>query len=154
MCWFIFAFVYLVLNIVVLLNKRIEPVLYLVLRPSRYLLANLWPFTSKLTVELNQSTILLITPFFLFNFRIKLIDETLSDLLTSFCAQSFRQDLPIFSNFLNEPLYGLVFFRWPYFSIYTQLGESSVSVQALVLVAVVHQRSNGWPFLGVLFIKP
>ena len=74
-------------------------------------------------------------------------------MFAGFSADHFRKKLPIFSNFFDHFTNGFVFFGRPDFSVDSKLGESSVAMEALVLIAISHESGDGGPFFGVFLIK-
>lgn len=75
-----------ILDVIVFLNKRVKSILYLIFRSSRKILTYLWPLSSNLWKKLDDFTIFFIRPIFLFNFRIQLIDKSLSNLFACLCS--------------------------------------------------------------------
>lgn len=146
-------FNWLAFNVVVFLYVWVESVLYFVLRPSWNFLAYLRPLAAYLYIELNYLAILLIWPVFPLYLWVQLVYKPLSDLFTTLSADYLWQQFPVFSYFFYHLPNRFVLLHWPYFSIYSQLGKSSVPMQALILVSISHQGCNICPLLGVFFVK-
>jgi len=79
-----------VLDVVVLLDVRVESVLDLVLGPTWELFADLWPFASNLHIQLYYFYILLGAPLLSLYSWVKLVYEPLSDLLACFGTDHLR----------------------------------------------------------------
>ena len=71
----------------------------------------------------------------------------------SFSADHFGKQFPIFTNFLDHFSNGFILFRRPYFSVDSELGESSVSMETLVLIAVSHKGGDTCPLFGVFLMQ-
>lgn len=78
-------------DFVVLLDEGVEPVLDLVLRSSRQMLADFRPFAANIAVKLQNLSIFFFSPFFLFDLGVKLVDEPFPDLLAIFGTEHLRK---------------------------------------------------------------
>lgn len=137
----------------IFLDKGVKPVFYFVLRSTGEILADFRPFASYLTVKLKDFLVLLFRPLFFFDSGVQLVDESLPDLLSIFWAQHLREQFPVFSILFNQFADSLVFLRWPNLMTFTLLGESPISMQALVLISLVHVWSYLCPFFRVSLIE-
>lgn len=142
-----------VLDVVVFLNVWVKSVLYFVLWSTRQLFTDLRPLAANFCVQLDYLSVLLIRPVFTLYFRVQLVDEPFSDLFPSFGTDHFRQQLPVLTHFLYHFFYGLIFLRRPYFSIYSKLGQTSISMKALVFVTISHHGCNICPLFRVFIIQ-
>ena len=140
-------------DIIVFLNERIKSVLNFILRSSWDSFTDFWPLATKLCIELNQLAILFVGPFFIFYSGVKFVNESLSYLLPCFCAKRLGKDLPVFANFFHESHDGFVLMRWPNFFVSSCLGKSTISMETLVFISVIHESSYGAPFLGMFLVK-
>ncbi len=142
-----------VFYVVVFLNVRIKPVLYFVLWSSWKLFTNFRPFASNLCIQLDDFSVLFVRPIFALDFRVKLVNETLSDLFSGLGADHFGKEFPIFSNFFDHLSNGLILFRRPYFSIDSELGKPSITMKTLVFVTISHKCGDTGPLFRVFLIQ-
>ena len=147
------AIKFLELDVIVLLNERIETIFDFVFRSSWKVFADLWPLATNFAIKLQNLPILFLSPIVFFDLRIKLVDKSLSDLLSILGAHNLWQKFPVFPILLNQFFDGLVFFRWPYLVSFAKLTQTSIPVQTLVLISISHERGNFRPFLGILLVK-
>ena len=76
------AIKFLELDIIVLLNERIETIFYFVFRSSWEVFTDLRPLAANFAIQLQNLPILFLSPIVFFDLWIKLVDKSLSDLLS------------------------------------------------------------------------
>jgi hypothetical protein len=144
---------FFVADVVVLLNEGVESILDLVFGTAREVLADFRPLAANFAKELQDLSVFLFVPIFLFDAGIELVDEPFADLLAILGAHHLGEQFPVLAVFFNEFADSFVFFRGPYFVVFAELRQPSVSVQALVLVTVSHQRGNFCPFFRIVLVQ-
>lgn len=106
-----------IFDIVVLLNVRVESVLYFVLRTAWNLFTDFRPFTTDLGIQLNDLSILFIWPLLTLYLRIEFINKSFPDLFSSLRSDHLRKKFPILPHFFYEFFYGFILLSWPDFPV-------------------------------------
>lgn len=142
-----------IFDIIIFLNIWVESIFYFIFWPSWKLLTDFRPFASYFCVKFYDFPILFISPIIPFNFRIELVDKSLSDLFSCFSSDHLWKKLPILSNFFYHLSNRLIFLGGPYLSIDTKLGQTTIPVKTLILISITHESSNICPFFWVSFVQ-
>lgn len=142
-----------IFNVIIFLNVRIKSVFNLILWSAWKFFADFGPFATNFCVKFYDFPILLVSPIIPFNFRIKLVDKSLSDLFSCFSSDHLRKKFPILSNFFYHFSNRFILLGGPYLSVNTKLGQTTISVKALILISVTHESSYTGPFLRVFLIQ-
>ena len=148
-----FLFYWTIFNIIIFLNVWIKSVFNFIFWSTWKFLTDFRPFTSNLCIKFYDFPIFFISPIVSFNFRIKFVNKSLSDLFSCFSSDHLWEKLPIFSNFFYHFSNRLIFLRGPYLSVYTELRQTTISVKTLIFISITHESSNACPFLWVFFIQ-
>ena len=149
---FFFWFYHGAFKIIVFLDVGIEPILNFVFRPSSQFFTNFRPPASNLQVVFQDHFIFFICPFLSFYMGVEFIDKSFSNLLSGFSPDHLWKQLPIFPHFLYQTYYSLIFLRGPNLFMGSELRESPITVQTLILIPIVHHISNYTPLFGMLII--
>lgn len=97
-------------DFIVLLDEGVESIFNFVFGAAGKVFAYFRPLAANITIELQNVPVFFFSPFFLFYFRVQLVDEPLPNLLAILAPQHLRKEFPVLAIFLDELPHSFIFF--------------------------------------------